>query len=160
MEIVLGLLRSLVFGAIVISTVEIIVPEGNFKKYYNYVASLIMVLIVFSAVSVVDLDIFHKRLEAKIAGNDNFESLDEELSHKQNVFFENEIKNALEKDMIEYFEQTHGVRVNRVSFDKRVSNEFNKVEVGDVVIILDGCKKENEFLKIKLEKKYDIEVKF
>jgi hypothetical protein len=142
------LLKKLVFTSIILSVVEILVPEGSVKSYYQYIASLILLTVVFGSFT----SIPYERAFSYAEKSEVFEKREsdflEKMNRHQEDFFTKRIQEGIEQEILEALKRDFGLEEESVEVE--VSSSYDK-EAGYTIRILSpsflGEKEKQEWVK-------------
>lgn len=128
-------IRNLIFSAIAITMVEMLVPEGQFKKYFNYIGGCIFLSIMASAIW--DLHRHQEEILKSFSSPvpNTMHSL-EALEEKKKGTFEKMVSLSIQNEIEQYFQKEAGIEKVDTKLDMIFSEDLKEVQIRSLTLFL------------------------
>jgi stage III sporulation protein AF len=151
------LLKRLVFGSIIIAIIEILVPDGGLKKYYNYISSLIILTILFTPFLHLDTSaVFSTKNDDNRFQNHNQTNFELEFNENKKVFLERRLEMIMDEEMKEFLMNHYRIVPIEVNVFVQSSEDFTNIDIIGIKITLNKGETIPQNLVIELEDQYGV----
>jgi stage III sporulation protein AF len=131
------LLKRLVFGSIIIAIVEILVPDGGLKKYYNYISSLIILTILFTPFLNLDTaGVLSKKNFDNTFKDHHQTNFELEFNENKKVFLERSLETMIDQEMKRFLMNHYRIVPVEANVFVQSSEDFTNVEIREIEITL------------------------
>lgn len=159
MDAIVEIVRNLVFGAIAISVIEIVLPDNNLKKYFNYTGGIVFLAIMVGSFynlyanrdGLLDNFQFQNQVERNMQKMD--ERFNENLDKNKKAFFEKNMKESISRTITDFVETHYKKKGLSVEAALVIPDDFQKVEIKEIT--LNGIERgvlDNDFFVFVKEK--------